>query len=368
MKSICKNLLLVSALIIVPYTQLSYGSTTIVPILSLLVNEATSTVTLAGEWFLSGSDIGGNHTWDGTITLDSSGSLTSGTINSSEGPAYTFTSGNLQVASSGKISGSLTDSDATTTSFTMQLNSQKNIMAGEGNSDGNENGLFVFIKKTTGITQGNLEGQWFVSGSDLEENHTWDGEITLNSSGVLTSGTINSSEGPTYSFASGNLQAESSGRITGSLTDSDTTTTNFTMQLDPLKNILAGEGNTNENENGLFVFIKKTTGIVQSDVEGQWFVSGSDLEGNHTWDGEITLDSAGVLTSGTINSSEGPTYSFTSGSLHADSSGKITGSLSDSDTTTTHFTMQLDPLKNIMAGEGNTDENENGLFIFIRQK
>nr|WP_320012387.1 hypothetical protein [uncultured Desulfobulbus sp.] len=367
MKTFFKLFLLAAFALLTTYSHPSHALTSMPPILSLLLTQEKAAANLEGEWFLSGSDLEGNHTWDGAVTLNSFGLLTSGTLNSSEGPVYTFTAGNLQADEAGKITGSLIDSDATTTNFTMQLDPQKNIMAGEGNTNENENGLFVFIKKSTGVTLNNLEGQWFLSGSDLEGNHTWDGDITLNSSGVLTSGTLNSSEGPVYTFTSGTLQVDDSGKITGSLTDSDATTTNFTMQLDPQKNFMAGEGNTNENENGLFVFIKKSTGVTLNNLEGQWFLSGSDLEGNHTWDGVISLNSSGVLTSGTLNSSEGPVYTFTNGTLQVDDSGKITGSLTDSDATTTNFTMQLDPQKNIMAGEGNTNENENGLFIFIKR-
>jgi hypothetical protein len=101
---------------------------------------------IAGTWFLGASDIQGGHTWDGSITFDASGNVTGGSLNSSNGPSYTYTGGSLLIDSSGKVTGSVVDSDGITTTLTMQMDADKNLMAGEGNATGDEDGAFVFVK------------------------------------------------------------------------------------------------------------------------------------------------------------------------------------------------------------------------------
>jgi hypothetical protein len=105
-----------------------------------------ATIPLAGEWFLGASDLQGTHTWDGSLIIDNTGAVTGGTLNSSEGLSYTFTVGNLSINTTGRVTGSMTDSDGVTTEFTMQMDNGGNIMAGEGNATGNEDGMFFLTR------------------------------------------------------------------------------------------------------------------------------------------------------------------------------------------------------------------------------
>jgi len=328
------------------------------------------TLNLAGEWFLGGSDIQDNHTWDGLITINSSGVVTGGTLSSSEGPVYSFTGGDLAIDATGRVTGTLRDSDGVTTELTLQMNHSNSIMAGEGNTRiDNEDGVFIFIKKTSGFAAENLAGEWFLGSSDIQGDHTWDGLITINRSGVVIGGTLSSSEGPVYQFIGGELAIDSTGKVTGTVTDSDGITTRLTMQMDVAKSIMAGEGNaTTSQEDGVFILIKKSSGFTAGNLTGEWSLGGSDIQGHHTWDGLVTIDSTGAITGGTLASSEGPVYQFTGGELAIDEIGKVTGTLTDSDGVTTHYTMQMDMNKNIMAGEANARaEYEDGVFVFVRK-
>jgi hypothetical protein len=212
---------------------------------------------LAGEWFLGGSDLQGAHTWDGMVTLDNSGAVTGGVLRGSDGPEYSFTDGSFSINPTGQINGTLVDSDGITTVLTMQMDGNKGIMAGEGNATGNEDGVFIFVKTSSGFTQANLAGEWFLGGSDLQGAHTWDGMVTLDNSGVVTGGILRGSDGPEYSFTDGSFSINPTGQINGTLVDSDGVTTVLTMQVDGNKGIMAGEGNAIGNEDGVFIFVKK---------------------------------------------------------------------------------------------------------------
>ena len=212
-----------------------------------------------------------------------------------------------------------------------------------------------------------IKGEWFLGGSDLQEHHTWDGMISLDSLGLLESGILNSSSGSSTSFTNSTLTVDGSGKVSGTLTE-DGVATGYTMQLNEQKDFMAGEGNaTDGTESGLYVFIKKSTGHSAADLQGVWFLGGSDIPEHHTWDGIVSFDSSGSLISGTLNSSSGSSTSFTNSTLTVDASGKVTGTLTE-DGVATGYTMQLNEQKNIIAGEGNaTDGNEGGMFIFVKQ-
>jgi len=325
---------------------------------------------LVGEWFLGGSDIQGNHTWDGLLMIDSEGAVTGGTLESSEGPVYTLTGGNLTIDETGKITGQVTYSDGIKFLLIMQMDKNKGIIAGEGNDKtSNEDGVFIFVKKSSGFMTSDLADEWFLCGSDIQGDHTWDGLLMINSDGIVTGGTLESSDGPLYTLVDGDLNIDATGKVTGQITDSNGVATQITMQMDKGKGIIAGEGNAEaDNEDGLFIFVKKSTGFTTSDLEGRWSLGGSDIQGDHTWDGFLLIDGEGNITGGMIASSEGPAYTFIDGGLGINSTGKVTGSVTDSDGVTTQLTMQMDESKDIVAGEGNAQkDDEDGIFVFVRR-
>ncbi len=225
-------------------------------------------------------------------------------------------------------------------------------------------------RDVAGFTTNDLEGEWFLGGSDIQGNHTWNGLLVIDSAGAITGGTLESSEGLVYTFIGGDLAIDSKGKVTGQVTDSDGVATQLTMQMDKSKGIIAGEGNaTIDDEDGVFIFIRKSSGFTTGDLAGEWFLGGSDIQGKHTWDGLLTIDSTGLVTGGTLaGSDDGPVYTFTGGDLAIDATGKVTGTVTDSDGVTTRLTMQMDKSKGIIAGEGNaTIDDEDGVFVFVRR-
>lgn len=347
------------------------------PILSILLKDKGT------DWFFSGSDIGGNHTWYGLTTLNQSGKLLNGTLNSSSGANYTFVNGKLNTSSTGEVTGSLTDSDSTTTSFSMQLNGHKNIMAGKGKAVGeSENGLFIFVKKSSEAQSTDLSDQWFLAYSDLVANRTCGGTITFSGLSGLenfrsATGAVECADGTNRTFVGGTLgslvvndpASNAPGNVVGTLQDASGTMTNLTMDLNEQEKFMAGYGKgASDTENGLYIFIKKTTGASTTDLAGDWFVSNSDLFGNRTWEGVFSFNNSGELTSGTLTSTNGDIWTFTNGSLSVDSSGQVTGTVTDTGSSITEFHMQIDEQRNIMGGLGfATSDQDNGLFVFVKK-
>ncbi len=357
--------------------DLSKLKPSIQPVLSILLKDTGT------DWFFSGTDVGGAHSWYGLTTLNQSGKLLNGTLNSSSGSSYTFVNGKLNTSSTGEVTGSLTDSDATTTAFSLQLNGHKNIMAGKGKAVGeSENGLFIFLEKSSEAQVTDLSDQWFLAYSDLVANRSCGGTLTfagLSGSENLRSatGTVECADdtnrtftgGPSGSLVVHDPASNALGNVTGALQDASGTMINLILDLNEQEKFMAGYGKgASGTENGLYIFIKKTTGASSADLAGDWFVSNSDLFGNKTWEGIFNFNGSGELTSGTLTSTNGDIWTFTSGSLSVDSSGQVTGTVSDTGSSVTEFHMQLDEQRDIMAGTGfAASDQDNGLFIFVKK-
>ncbi|MBW2049791.1 MAG: PKD domain-containing protein [Deltaproteobacteria bacterium] len=324
---------------------------------------------LAGTWFLAGSDIQGDHTWDGSIIINSSGVvLSGGALNSSAGSSYTFSGGSLSISRDGRVSGTVSYSDGVDIQMTLQMNPTKGIIVGEGNATGYEDGLFVLVRPGTGFTAADLQGEWFIGGSNIQGLHTWDGVIVVTASGaILPGGTLTSSSGGSYTITGGSLSITAAGGITGAMTDSTGTVTNFTMHMNREKDLLAGEGNTSRNEDGLFFFVKKSNGFILSDLKGKWALAGSDLQGNHTWNGGMGINESGKISGGILESSACPVHDIAGGILAVAPDGKVTGTMIEGDGHITAVTLQVDANRQIMVGEGNGAGNEDGLFVFVRR-
>ncbi len=347
---------------------------------------ANTTASLAGEWFIGGSNLQDNQTWSGTVTFNAAGNVTAGSVTSSAGLTHTIVSGSFTASALGEVTGSFTDNRATavTTTFTMQMDSGQGTMAGEGNANPaeSEDGAFVFIKKSAQFAlDPDLAGTWFIGGSDLQDDHTWDGELTIDTAGNVTGGTYNSSEGAGGTpITGGSFSFGANGAVTGQFIDDDgaPVTTDLILQMDYRKGIMAGPGKAvASTEEGMFVFVKKVApNFVTADLEGTWFLGGSDLEEEDTWDAGVTLDNTGAVIAPflTYNSSAGPPNSpITGGSFTITAAGSVTGQVTDNDgggPVTTSFTLQMNDEKDMMGGEGNVtfpvDDGENGFFMLVK--
>ena len=181
-------------------------------------SSAADTMTVAdleGEWFLGGSNLLNDLTWDGAVELDGIGAVTGGVLASSDGYEYALTGGSLGIDSTGRVTGTIIDSDGFTTELTMQMESGKGIMAGEGNSTTvDEDGIFLLIRKYSGFTEGELAGEWFLGGSNLWNDHTWDGAVTLDETGAVTGGVLASSDEYEYTLTGGDLNIDATGTVT----------------------------------------------------------------------------------------------------------------------------------------------------------
>ena len=126
-----------------------------------------STADLVGTWhFHNFSDLPSNNNpgWSrGTITINSSGTVTGGTILRSNGSTAAITGGSLSITSDGVISGSITDSSGTTSTISQsKMDAGKTTAIGVGIDSQNFRFIGTFIKSGGSFSNSDLAGTWFV--------------------------------------------------------------------------------------------------------------------------------------------------------------------------------------------------------------
>ncbi len=351
------------------------------PILSILLKNKVS------SWFFSGSDLFQDNMWFGSVKLDGDGKLLNGILDTTSGESFSLSNGQFDTDSSGVVSASFTTSNSTVEELSMQVNTSKNLMAGTGKTVGeNKNGLFVFVKKDSGAQYTDLSDQWFLAYSDLVANRTCGGSISFTGLSGLESfrilnGTMECTDGTSHAISGSTLNAfhvnhpiytTGPGNVVGSFveyTDTQQIVTNLQLELNVHEKIMAGYGKgSSDSENGLYIFIKKTTNASVADLAGDWYVSLSDLWGNKTFQGMFHFNSSGEFVTGSVSSSDGETMTFTDGSFSVDASGEVTGSLTDTASSENYFVMQLSDNKDMMIGPGAaTNSHDNGLLLMIKK-
>jgi len=349
------------------------------PILSILLKDKDS------DWFFSGSDVFMDNTWFGSVKIDRAGKLLNGTLATTSGVTSLLTNGQFTTSSSSEVTASFTTSDSTVEALSMQVNTSENFMAGVGNTVGEDkNGLFVFVKKDDAAQYTYLSDQWFLAYSDLIANRTCGGTISFTGLSGLESfripnGTMECTDGTSHAISGGTLNAffvndpfytTGPGNVSGTFMEPDNQgrETFLQLELNVHEKIMVGYGKgTNDSENGLYLFIKKTTGASITDLAGDWFVSLADLWNNRTFKGSFHFDNSGEFVSGSVASNDGTTMTFTAGSFSVDSSGLVTGTLMDAQSGN-EFVMQLSERKDLIIGPlFATSDHDNGLLIMVKK-
>ncbi len=354
---------------------------------SAITNSATvnfvtfSTSDLAGTWYFYGfSDLTSSNDpgWSrGTLTIDSTGSVTGGSWVDGDGSSVTITSGSLSLDSTGVGSGSVTDSSGINMTLThFKMNSNKTIATGVSIDSDNYRGTGVLIKDGGTFSTSDLAGTWYFYGySDLNSSNNpgWSrAMLTLDSSGAVTDGNRINSDGSSVTITSGSLSLDSSGVGSGSVTDSSGVTTTLShFKMDSNKTIATGVSIDSDNYRGTEVLVKDGGTFFTSDLAGTWYFYGySDLNSSNDpgWGrAMLTLDSTGLVTDGNWVDSDGSSVTITSGSLSLDSTGVGSGSVTDSSGVTTtlpHF--KMDSNKTIATGVSVDGDSYLGIGMLIR--
>ncbi len=323
---------------------------------------------LEGEWFLSSSCFHSCHTLDRLLFVNNNGVVTGGTFSHSDELVDWSITGKLLLSNTGRVTGRITNSDGVTTQLTMQMDKDKGLIAGEGNVlPYKQNDTYVFIRKASGFVTSDLEGEWFMSGSNIQGQQMFDGLIIINSAGKVTGGTHESSDGAVYTFEGGGLAIDETGKVTGEIENSNGVTTQITMQMKRDTEIIAGEGNTDiTDEGGMLIFIKRSLEFKTNNLEGEWFLTGSIQQGNHMRDGLLSIDNSGGVVGGKLEKSEGITYTFVDGNLVINETGEVTGWITDSSGVTALLAMQMDNSKYVVAGEVSVG-TDSGASVLVRR-
>jgi len=222
-----------------------------------------STADLDGTWhFHNFSDLPSNNNpgWSrGTITINSSGTVTDGTVLRSDGSTAVITGGSLSIASDGVISGSITDSTGTTSTISQaKMDAGKTTGALVGIDSQNFRFMGSIIKGGGSFSNSDLAGTWFIHVFlDLPSlnNPIWNrGTITVNSSGMVTGGSIVDSDGFSASVSGGSLAMNPAGELSGSISiisgGFTITSTISHGKADTSKTIVAFVGNNSQGTHG----------------------------------------------------------------------------------------------------------------------
>ena len=219
-----------------------------------------STADLVGTWFFHNfSDLPtfNNPGWTrGTITINSSGTVTGGSFVNSNGFSASVAGGLLSMNPAGEFFGSISIvSGGITVTVTIshgKADISKTIVAFVGSNSQGFQLTGTVIKAGGSFSTNDLAGTWFFFDFfDLPSTNDpgWKrGTITINSSGTVTGGSFVDSDGLSRTITGGSLSINSSGEISGSVTDSSGTTSTISQgKMDISKTIVTFVGIDNEN-------------------------------------------------------------------------------------------------------------------------
>ncbi len=231
----------------------------------------------------------------GTVTLNSGGAITGGTVTDSEGGSTSTVNGAVSQNVGGVGSGSIvfTYPGPTVVSVVIsefKMDTNKTFATGvtvEGPSPNVLRGLFVLIKAGGSFSTSDLDGRWsfHIFGDSTEANSPrWEyGTIAFDASGNVTGGTSIGSDGTSDTFSGGTLSVNSSGVISGTV--SDGSISDFKMDM-MNQSIFAGVANGSRQ---LIIGIKGAPALLPTQKVGVYRPSSGfwylDANGDGIWNG-----------------------------------------------------------------------------------
>src|SRR5262249_36747530 len=135
----------------------------------------------------------------GVMTINGSGTVTSGTIFDVVGNSAPLTGGSTSITTTGIVSGTITSESGFLTVTELKLDGDKTIAAGVGVDDEGFLYFITMIKQIGSFVQSDLAGTWqFYWYSDLIISNapvTARGQVTFNPAGTVIGGTLTLSNG-----------------------------------------------------------------------------------------------------------------------------------------------------------------------------
>jgi uncharacterized repeat protein (TIGR01451 family) len=247
-------------------------------------------------------------------------------------------------------------------------------------------GLTAFVENNgTVFTQGNLTGTWrfkFLQAAALPATtvETAFGSVVIGGNGSVTGGSLSFSDLSTETFTGGSLILDSSGSIAGAVLTNVGNVTGLLAFMAPDRNFIAGITQLDDgsaNKSGMFFLQRSpTVTYTPSNLAGGWDLVA--LQGNvddstqgRWFRGNVSFNSTGVITSGTLVDSLANVVPVSSGAFTMDSQGFISGSavLGDGSTISTQATMFQDKKQIIGVDRftGVTTPDTLGLYSMFKQ-
>ena len=266
------------------------------------------------------------------LTLDSEGTVTSGTATNNGGSAQAVT-GTLSITSQGVVTASLIVAEDPLELTEFQMNDQKDFIAGvEGTT---EYSVGAFAKAGTGYTTTDLQGNWSLLGfyqDGSSDDAGWvNGVLEIaGTAGLVSGGFISNSDGGAPDDPTGiQLVISSDGRITSPFLPAGTE-----FQLAEQRSLAVGLGLTNSEgdpEREILFLVKQPSEAAVSDVEGNWkgfsyYDLSTENDPGYTR-GRIQVASDGTIVAGRIDDSDGSQQSVVGLEVAVQADGETTASL-----------------------------------------
>jgi sugar lactone lactonase YvrE len=333
---------------------------------------------LTGTWHFQvyGDAVSANAPYwgSGTMNLDPTGAVASGTAVNDSGVVKTVNGGSFAVDDKGQVSGTLTFSDGTVESLPLgKMDNHKKILAMVG-SDPTYRHLFIAEKGGGTFNQSALAGTWhfqvFEDNPSINAPYWASGTMILDGSGNVIGGTAVNDSGIARTFTGGALIINSAGQVSGTLAASGGVTGTISHgKLSADKTFLTMLSRSSSYR-GMFVMAKGGGSFSQSDLAGTWYLqvlADSPSSNAPYWGaGTMILDMSGRVIGGTAINDSGVTKTFTGGSFTIDGAGEVTGTTTLSDGSTESLPRgKLDASKTILAMV-NSDPTYRGLFVAIK--
>ena len=350
---------------------------------SALAATAADPGVLAGTWrFATFSDkplpsANDPGTEDATLTIDTSGSITSGTWSDSWDDSGGFSGGTLTVDTDGKVDGSLVytgDISGTESFSAFRLSPDNDVILGLDTTLDGYYALVLAAKGGTGFVTSDVAGTWhFVSLFDEKAPSTgsagWTrATITVNSSGVIISGSGVESDLGTFTLT-GSMSVNIDGAVTLSVTATDSGGSELfvidSLRMATSKNVIGGVfGDVEDAE--IAVMIKAGNSYSTADLAGTWYAfSFEDREAGHDpgWTRSFfTVNSSGAVTGGEDVEADGTVTPITSGSFSISSDGAVSGTI-DGETV---GSFRMDASKNFIGGANSESDGDRLISILVK--
>jgi hypothetical protein len=305
---------------------------------------------LAGTWRVNALTVRtstaetGNWT-RGTLTFDSAGAITGGSVVTPDGPVA-VTGGSATFDADTRLFGGTIVTAEITLGFAASMTPSRNAVIGvAGNEDAGpvvESSLFVFTRDT-GETfgQGHLAGAWRLHGLTTPAvpgpAGGWlHGTVTFGESGTVTAGSLSRPTG-TAAASGGPLSVAADGIVTGTFNrGTETITLHATIVAGNTE--IVGVATTNQPLGGQgFTFVtlvrQLASGFPSDAIAGAWTVWSLSVDSANANVGSAAagafgFSSTGVaLAGGVVLVTSGQELNVTSGSMTVASTGVVSGSL-----------------------------------------